>query len=169
MFKYIFSKAVVYIIILVFVVPIIIFLLIGNASRKQMKDNAFATPAAVASGPNVPLPSKEDIVRTFCELINEGKISDAVGMMDINDDAVKQSWGVYLNNFSSFKLISIGKSKIDESGNSFEADIDVTLKENLTDLPIPNYGWENGLNKRWINVVEKEKGMYKISEIATGP
>jgi hypothetical protein len=169
MFRYIFSKVTIYVIILVFIVPIIIFLLIGNASKNQIKNNATGTPTAIPSGQNVPLPSKENIVRTFCNLINEGRISDAVGMMDIKDDTTRQSWGVYLNNFSSFKLISIGKSKIDETGNSFEVDIDVTLKKNLTDLPIPNYGWANGVNKRWINVVEKEKGKYKIAEIATGP
>jgi hypothetical protein len=169
MFKYIFSKVIIYVIVLVFIVPIIIFLLIGKASKNQMKNNIVATPVATPSGQNVPLPSREDIVRTFCNLINEGRISDAVGMMDIKDDSVKQSWGVYLNNFSSFKLISIGKSKIDDSGNSFEVDINVTLKKNLTDLPIPNYGWANGVNKRWINLIEKEKGKYKIAEIATGP
>jgi hypothetical protein len=169
MFKYIFTRVGIYLIIIVFIVPVIILFLLGNASRKQVKNNAVGTPTAVPSGQDVPLPSKEDVVRTFCNLVNEGRISDAVGMMDISDDTVKQSWGVYLNNFSSFKLVDINKSKINESGNSFEVDINVTLKKNLTNLPIPNYGWENGINKRWINLIEKEKGLYKISEIATGP
>jgi len=40
-------------------------------------------------------------------------------------------------------------------------DINVALKKNLTDLPIPNYGWVNGMNKKWINVVEKEKDIIK--------
>jgi hypothetical protein len=125
-----------------------------------------STPSSV---PSVSLPSREDIVRNFCELINEGNISDAVSMMDISDDTTKQSWGVTFNNFSSFNLVNIEKSSIDERGNSFEVDIDITLKEDLTNLPIPNYGWENGMNKRWINLIEKEKGIYKITEIATGP
>lgn len=169
MLKKILKGALLYVLILVFVVPAIILILFANASRKENKNNPVDIPSPTSLKQNVPLPSKEDIVRTFCNLIDEGRISEAVGMMDINDDTVKQSWGVYLNNFASFKLVDINKSKIDQTGNSFEVDINVTLKKNLTDLPIPNYGWENGVNKRWIGLVEKENGLYKISEIATGP
>jgi len=118
---------------------------------------------------SISLPSKEDIVRTFCELIDEGRISDAVLMMDLKDDAERQSWAVSLNNFSSFKLVGIEESKVDASGNSFEVDIDVSLKKNLTDLPIPNYGWVEGINKRWISLKEVEDSKYNIAEIATGP
>lgn len=169
MLKGILKGSLLYILVLVFIVPIIIFVLLGNASRKQ---NTNATPlpeSNVSQQQNVPLPSKEDTIRTFCNLIDEGRVSEAVNMMDITDDSVKQSWGVALNNFSAFKLIGIKKSAIDESGNSFEVDINVSLKKNLTDLPIPNYGWVEGINKRWINLVEYEEGKYKIAEIATGP
>lgn len=159
MFKNILKGSIIYILILVFVIPVIILVLFANEARKS----AISTPQ------NVPLPTQEDTVRTFCNLIDEGKISGAINMMDIVDDTVRQSWGVYLNNFSSFKLINISKSKIDETGNSFEVDINVTLKKNLTDLPIPNYGWSNGLNKKWINLVKKDGDLYRISGIATGP
>lgn len=169
MFKNIFKGAILYVFILVFIVPIIILVLFANASRKQTKNDVSNTPTPAAVQQNVPLPSGEDIVRIFCNLVDEGRISEAVGMMDIKDDTVKQSWGVYLSNFSSFKLVEINKSKIDDSGNSYEVDINIALKKNLTDLPIPNYGWVNGINKKWINLVKKETGLYKISEIATGP
>lgn len=145
-----------YLLILVFVVPALIFFFIARDSRKKQ------------SLTEVPLPSKESIVRTFCELIDEGKISDAVSIMDISDDSAKQSWGVYLNNFSSFNIKKIEKNEIDESGNSFKVTVDLALKK-YVEGPIPNYGWQNGENVRFINLVEKGKGIYKISEIATGP
>ena len=169
MFKTVFSKVVLYLIVLVLVVPVIILFLFGNAARKQVKNNVVKTPTGTPSQGNVPLPSREDIVKTFCNLVDEGKISEAVSMMDTKDDTTKQSWGVYLNNFSSFKLVGIKKSSIDETGNSYEVDIDVALKQNLSSLPIPNNGWENGINKRWIGVVDKGSGHYKIVGIATGP
>lgn len=169
MFKGIFSKAIIYLIVLVFIVPVIVLFLFGNLSKKQVNNSPSPVPYSSSISQNVPLPSKEDVVRTFCSLIDEGRITEAVSMMDAGDDEVRQSWGVYLNNFSSFKLMNIKKSVIDETGNSFEVDIDVKLKKNLMDLPIPNYGWENGVNKRWIGLIEKENGLYKISEIATGP
>jgi hypothetical protein len=167
--KNILKGSILYILILVFVVPVIILVLFANAAKKGIKTNSVGTPTAAPAQQNVPLPTREDIVRTFCNLIDEGRISEAVGMMDITDDTVKQSWGVYLNNFSSFKLVNIKSSAIEGTGNSFEVDINVTLKKNLTDLPIPNYGWVTGMNKRWINLTKKENGLYKISEIATGP
>lgn len=173
MFKYIFSKVVVYLILLVFVVPIVILVLLGNASRKTIQENAGLPLSLPSSSSNtvseVPLPTGEDVVRTFCNLINQGKIIDAVNMMDIEEDSVRQSYAVSFNNFSRFDLVSIQKNSIDETGNSFEVDIDILLKKDLGDLPIPNYGWENGINKRWISLIQQEDGTYKIKEIATGP
>lgn len=150
MFKGISPRAVVYFLIFVFVASVAAFFIVGRFPKKESGDNDF----------------KGDVVRTFCNLIDEGKISDAVGMTTVEGEVKKQSWGENFNNFSSFKLVGIKESEIDE--NSFEVDIDVKLKENLINLPIPNYGWENGVNKRWINLIEKD-GLYKISEVATGP
>jgi hypothetical protein len=141
-----------------------------NTNEPEVLNSPILT-AVSSPSPEIsaPLSSKEDIVRTFCELIDEGRISDAVFMMDLKDDAERQSWAVSLNNFSSFKLVNIKESKIDKTRNSFEVDIDVSLKKNLADLPIPNYGWVDGINKRWINLKEVETGKYKIAGIATGP
>jgi hypothetical protein len=168
MFKSILSKIIIYSLILVFVVPVIIFLILGLESKKQAARSG-SPINTLSESQVVPMLTKEDVVRTFCNLINEGRISEAVGMMDIIDDTVKQSWGVYFNNFSKFELVDINNSKMDPNGNSFEVDINVTLKKNLTNLPIPNYGWENGVNKRWIVLAEKGNNEYKVSEIATGP
>jgi hypothetical protein len=167
-FKPILSKVAVYLAVLVFVVPLIVLILFANATRRQNENIATPTTSTSAQA-NVPFPTKEDVVRTFCALIDEGRIADAVSMMDIKDDTTRQAWGVSLNNFSSFKLTNINKSTIDNSENSYEVDINVTLKKNITDLPIPNYGWTNGLNKRWIGVTESRPRNYKITGIATGP
>ena len=128
-----------YILILVFVVPVILLVLFANAAKRGTRTGSVINPTTTPAQQNAPLPTKENIVRIFCNLIDEGRISDAVGMMDTTDDTVRQSWGVYLSNFSSFKLVNIKSSSIDETRNSFEVDINVTLKKNLSDLPIPNY------------------------------
>jgi hypothetical protein len=168
MFKNIFSKTVVCLIIFIVIVLAIVLFVFGNFFKREIGNSVSPTPTFTSSQ-NVPLPTKEDTIRAFCNLVDEGKISGAVSMMNITDDTTRQSWGVSLNNFSSFKLTDIKKSAIDEKGNSFEVDIDVKLKKDLTDLPIPNYGWENGINKRWFNLIDNGRGNYKIEEIATGP
>jgi len=173
MFKNIFKGTLLYIVISVFVVPIIILLMVGNASRKNNgNDNqtqttgilTLTTTPASAFPQDVSLPSKEDIVKTFCNFVDEGQVSEAVGMMDIANDSDKQLWGVYLNSFSSFNLVNIKKSAIDESGYSFEVDVDAKLKNGNE-----GYGWVNGVNKKWINLVDVGAGHYKIQGIATGP
>jgi hypothetical protein len=168
MFKKIFRGALLYILILVFIVPIIILLLFGNASRKQRTSNVNIS-SPLPNNQNVPLPSKEDVVRNFCNLIDEGRFTEAIEMMNIEDDSIKQAWGVYFNNFSSFELKNIKVNSIDETGNSFEVDIKVSLKKDLQDLPIPNNGWVDGLNKKWISVIDDGSGNISIGEIATGP
>lgn len=171
MFKGVSFKVVVCFLIFVFVAFTITFFVIDRFPKKKSVDNDFKEGPVVSdyvgsTSSGIPLPRKEDVVRTFCNLIDEGRISDAVDMTTVEGEVKKQSWGENFNNFSLFKLVNIRESEIDE--NSFEVDIDVKLKENLINLPIPNYGWENGVNKRWINLIEKD-GLYKISEVATGP
>jgi len=165
-----------YILILVFVVPILVLFFLGNLSRKDnQKQDISVSISETTPTPKpqeletTPFLSKEDFVRKFCNFIDEGKIVEAIGMMDVQEETAKQIWGVVFNNFSSFKLTKIKESSLDKSGNSFEVEIEVSLKKNLADLPIPNYGWENGVNKRWINLVDFGGGVYKIKEISTGP
>lgn len=158
MLRFITKRVIIYTALVLFVVPVLIFLAIGLSSKNndQVSLNQVST--------DVPLPSKEDVIRTFCNLIDEGRIDSVVGMMIVNDDSEKQAWGVMFNSLSSFKLISIKNSLIDNADNSFEVEIDATIKDGKED-----YGWINGINKRWINLVEYEKGKYKIAGIATGP
>lgn len=167
MFKHITKRIIIYTAFLLFVVPVLIFLSLGLSSRNKNSDEAGTQNSETLeneSSVSVPLPSKEDTIRTFCNLIDEGRISEAVGMMNIEEDTEKQGWGVNFNSISSFELIKINKSSIDESENSYEIDINVKIKDGKE-----SYGWINGINKRWINLIEYEKGKYKIAGIATGP
>lgn len=65
MFKYIFSKTGVYLIILVFIVPVVTLLLLGNASKKKVKNNTSLqtpTPSATIAESNMDELKIEDIV-----------------------------------------------------------------------------------------------------------
>ena len=115
----------------------------------------------------VPLPQEEDIVRNFINLISEGNISEAVNMLTpktIADDSQKQAWGMQL---AAFKKISL--KKIEPAGNNlYRVTLDVEMKPESAQGPIPYYGYGNGENVRWIGL-EKVDGYWKITGIATGP
>jgi hypothetical protein len=136
-----------------------------------------ATPivtVVVEKKPVVPLPAEEDIIRTFFNLINEGRISDSIAMMApsaISDDSAKQAWGVQFNAFQSLSVIQIEpsmKEEWTESKHTYKLTLSVKMKPEAANAPIPNYGYDNGINIRWVTI-EKISSSWKISSIATGP
>ena len=122
------------------------------------------TPTPVS----VPLPSQEDLIQNFFNLITEGKIPEAVSMLSAkstDDDSKKQAWGVQFNAFQKIKVTSIEPA----GENIYRVDFDVEMKPGTEDItPIPYYGWGNGASTRWVNLV-KEGEIWKIDGIATGP
>lgn len=123
----------------------------------------------------VPLPQETDIARTFFNLIGEHKPSDAVMMMtpvNTNDDSAKQAWAVQFNAFESMSVKSIEPSMQEdwtETVHSYKVTLNVKMKpEAANAVPMPNYGWDNGENYRWVTL-EKINSRWMVGGIATGP
>ena len=123
------------------------------------------TQSSVKESSGVPLPTQEDVVRTFISLIAEKRISEAVGMMDVSDESQKQAWGVQLNSFESIALKNIKEN----GANSFEVTLTVKMKPDSANGPIPYYGYENGDNIRWIGLKKGSDNLWKITGFATSP
>lgn len=124
---------------------------------------------------SVPLPTGEDIVRTFFELINEKRIPEAVSMMtkvNTENDSTRQAWGVQFNAFESIKAKSIeayNKESWTNDQQEYKVNLAVQMKPEAASGPIPNYGFDNGDNNiRWI-VLVKENNLWKVQGIGTGP
>lgn len=155
---------------ILFVLFISIFLGACNTSQSTM----MPTITPVKQQESAPLPQEEDIIRTFINLIDEDKSSEAVMMMAktiTSDDSQKQAWAVQFNAISIIKIISINPSSPEnwtDSQHSYELKLDLKMNPDSSMAPIPYYGWNNGENIRWINLV-KEDNLWKIKSIATGP
>ena len=121
-----------------------------------------------------PLPQETDIIRTFINLIDGGKASEAVMMMPskiTNDDSTKQAFGVQYSAMESVKVLKIeDSSKADwtEIWHQYMVSLDVVMNPNSSGGPIPYYGFEKGENIRFITLI-KEGGQWKIEGLATGP
>ena len=137
------------------------------AERIQNGENVVSSQPTTSSQASVPLPQGEDIVKNFFTLIGDGKIEDAINMMtpnSIGNDSQKQAWGVQ---FNAFKKISV--KKIDPAlENTYKVTLDVEMKPESANAPIPFYGYDNGVNIRWVGL-EKIDNIWKITGIATGP
>lgn len=100
---------------------------------------------------NVPLPTEEDIVWNFMNLIKEGNIPEAVALLDGSqnfNDTIRQAWATQFNNWGVEKITQVtpdaGKFRVEWTG-------------------------KNGGDTKWISVIKKEGQLWKIGEIATGP
>lgn len=117
----------------------------------------------------VPLPTGEDIVRAFFNLINEKRILEAVAMLSREatpNEATKQTWGV---NFNSLESITV--KSINEWQKEVWADDEVAYKVTVVAKVKPEssfHAWADGENIKWINL-KKEAGLWKIFQIASGP
>jgi len=129
------------------------------------------TPTNTAS--TVALPTEEDVIRLFFTLIDEARIPEAVAMMSVEavpDDSYKQAWGVQFNALDSIKVLKIepyGQDNWGPGSHIYKVNLEVAVSENAANAPIPYYGWENGDNLRWVEIV-KEGDLWKINRIATG-
>ncbi len=121
----------------------------------------------------VALPTEEDVIRLFFTLIDEARIPEAVAMMRVEadpDDSYKQAWGVQFNALDSIKVSKIEPYDQDNwspGSHIYKVNLEVAVSENAANAPIPYYGWGNGDNLRWVEIV-KEGDLWKINRIATG-
>jgi len=89
----------------------------------------------------------------------------------VGDDSHKQAWGVNFNALKSVKVLKVKpamKENWTDNNHEYEVTLDIKVSPEAANAPIPYYGWENGSNIRWVEIV-KENGLWKINSLATGP
>jgi hypothetical protein len=144
---------------------LVILLFVGRLTFSKQKVSMVVKTTLQSQG--VPLPTVQDTIRTFYNLVGEKRIDDAVNMLDgmeNNEDTIRQGWGVYLNSFDKVIIKSI-----DKEGDAYRVVLDLKMKPESATSTIPYFGYNDGLNTRWITVNKDAKGLYKIVGIATGP
>ncbi len=145
----------------------------GDEKIHETGDDVFTNSPTSPS--TASLPTEEDIIRLFFNLIDEGRIPEAIEMMSasmVPDDSSKQAWGVHFNAINSIQVSEIkpyNQKSWDESKHKYEVLLNVDISEDSANAPIPYYGWVTGLNSRWIILEKDESDMWKIASISTGP
>jgi len=146
------------------------------AERIQKGENVITTSSSTnpTSTPksSIPLPQGKDIVKNFFNLINEGKVADAVNMLTPNntsDESNKQAWGVQFNAFEKITVKQIELAGEPAGNNTYKVTLDVKMKPGTENTqPMPYYGWGDGEFIRWVSL-EEVNNTWKVSGIATGP
>jgi len=149
-----------------FIILFLAFFLFGCVSKPVTK--TIVPSVSPSASPAVPLPTQEDTIRLFYNLINEHRIPEAIAMMSprlVADDSAKQAWGVQFNDIRSIKVLDIQPGLAD---NSFKVILEVSVNSEAASLPIPYYGYEDNPNFRWLDLI-KVDGRWLIDSINTGP
>mgnify|MGYP007112021738 CR=1 FL=1 len=126
------------------------------------------------SDTTVPLPTGEDVINLFFNLINEKRITEAVDMLAVSaapDDTIRQTWAVQFNAITSIAVTDI-KAWESENWTESKQIYKVTLEayvKNDANTPIPNYGWGDNPNIRWLSLEKDNQNLWKVTSIATGP
>jgi len=147
----------------------------STSSTVKSINNNNESIAETSSSEGVPLPTPEDIVRLFFNLINEKRIPEAIALMTdqmAGDDSSKQMWGVQFNAIQSIEVKSIepySEEQWTESEKMFKVVLDVSVSPEAKDEPIPYYGWDSNPSIRWVSIKKNATGLWEIDSLATGP
>ncbi|MCX6781838.1 MAG: hypothetical protein NTW66_01860 [Candidatus Magasanikbacteria bacterium] len=109
--------------------------------------------------------SQEKMVNQFFGYLSGKKISEAIAMMDANDDT-KQGWGVNFNTINSLTVKSCAEDMKDDwtaDRQRFICELDVSVKPEGEQM-----GWNQGANTRWI-MMTKTNGKWWLHEFANNP
>jgi hypothetical protein len=112
------------------------------------------------------------VIWKFSEAVDQKNIPQAMSYLSDNltaNDQDKQTWNNYLDSFTKFKITEIEKWNDPDEVGFYRVIYDVSLKPEGLRAIIPFYGWSEGKNFRWIRLAKNNEGLYKITEIATGP
>jgi hypothetical protein len=138
-------------------------------------DSVSITPSQTTSRENtVPLPTQQDIIRSFFTLINDKRVDDAITMMTdemAGDSNTKNLWKKQFQAMKSVTVVSIAPYTPIEPGQKEEyaVNLDIVMTPESVNEMIPQYGYENGQNMRFMTMTKLKNGMWRIAGIATGP
>jgi len=121
----------------------------------------------------VPLPEDKELITSFSNLISQGKAKDAVKMLSLQNtssEEMKKMWQEQFEAMKSVKVLSLEpamKSSWTDQRREYKVVLDMVMDESSKDAPIPYYGYDQGVNTRFI-VLVKEGDKWSIETIATG-
>jgi len=164
------------VIVLFVVMGVVVFLRLHNSSTSPKGQEEKIQPTKKQNQPTalVPLPTEEDIIRNFFNLINERRIPEAVNMMskiNVENDSTKQAWGVQFNAIKSINVQKIEKSMEEnwtDNSHTYKVILEAYVSSEAAGAPIPYYGWADNPNIRWVQLV-RENNLWRINGLATGP
>jgi len=112
----------------------------------------------------------EKDLRQFFGFISTGEPEWAVRQLAYAaslDEAAAQMWLANFRSLSSLTVVSVEQASLEQWTAEREF-YKVTLDVRTSELP-EKYGWENGRNIRWVELVPQGGGAWKVSALSLSP
>jgi len=114
------------------------------------------------------------VIQEFVESIDDGRVSEAMAMMSpelLADAEARDGWKRQFSAIRSIDLVDVSEVEGRNAAPclTYEVRLEVLLAPEAARAPIPNYGWDDNPNVRWIELCPDSGRMWKISSIGTGP
>ncbi|HRS47922.1 MAG TPA: hypothetical protein P5225_01430 [Candidatus Paceibacterota bacterium] len=122
----------------------------------------------------VPLPEDEELINSFSNLIDQGKVKDALKMLslqNISSEEMKKMWQEQFEAMKSVKVLLVEpvmKNNWTDQRREYKVVLDMMMDESSKDASIPYYGYDQGRNTRFITLI-KEGDKWFIETITTAP
>ena len=111
----------------------------------------------------------------FFQALQDKNTSLSLGMLDpsnLPDENTLKEWEKHFSSFEKAQVVSIDPENQDSwtlDEHTYKVTVDIKMLPEAASATIPNYGWQNGDNIRWVTVRRGEDGLWRVLEIATGP
>lgn len=113
-------------------------------------------------------------IARFVAAIDDGRIDDALAMMGPNlvpDAAARAAWTRQFAAIISLRLVEVRPASAGANGPCFDyrVALEAAVSPEAAKAPIPNYGWDDHPNLRWIALCPGSNRSWLISSFGTGP
>jgi hypothetical protein len=91
---------------------------------------------------------------------------------NFSNDASIQEWQKQFSSFEKAQVVNIepeNQAAWGPNDRSYKVNVNVKMVPDAASAPIPNYGWQDGDNIRFIKVRKGSDNLWRVLEIATGP
>ena len=113
----------------------------------------------------------ESVIRAFFTAVDAGQVEEAVAMLapELTEGAgVKDAWTAQFSAIAAVDGVEIGAGQPDGACVTYRVDAVLEVAPDTADAPMPHYGWEQGVNTRWLQLCPAG-GLWAIHAIGTGP
>lgn len=114
-------------------------------------------------------------VEEFFELLRTKDVPGAMELLSVKaapDSSAQRAWAEHLGSIKSVHVVNLSTTASEgrsDTHRTYKVLLDVEMTPSARKAAIPNYGWGENPNVRWITVELERDGAWRIVEIATGP